>query len=435
VQPCKAIIGADTVNIGFISFRLAGTDGVSLETSKWGEIMHRLGHQIYYFAGELDPHSDSRVLLNVPIAGSQLVDRAHFTHPMALWITKKSFGTMEEHDRLRIRMENATAHLKRALTGFISRFHIDLLVIENVFAISLNLPLSMALRRVIFETKIPTIAHHHDFYWERERFATTCVDDILFSTFPPKLPNVRHAVINSKAQQQLHERGFESTYIPNVFDYAAPMPQHDAFNRDLRAEIGLDEGDIFFLQPTRVIRRKGIELAIELVSRLGDLPIKLIVTHQAEFDTLDYLAELYAIAARCHVNLYYLPVRFEPQRHPGSGINKVFSLWDAYLYADFVTYPSLYEGFGNALLETFYFRKPVLVNRYPVYVGDIEPYQPDVIAIDGAITDETVAQVRALIGNRERAQAMADHNAGLAAEHFSYEVLQRKLADLIASFD
>jgi glycosyltransferase involved in cell wall biosynthesis len=242
-------------------------------------------------------------------------------------------------------------------------------------------------------------------------------------------------VINTRAQQQLRERGFESTYIPNVFDYATPPPQPDAYNRDLRAEIGLNDGDIFVLQPTRVIRRKGIELAIDLVSRLDDLPIKLIITHRAEFDTLDYLAELYAIAARCHVNLYYLPIRFEPQRRPGSGISKVFSLWDAYLYADFVTYPSLYEGFGNALLETFYFRKPVLVNRYPVYVDDIEPHHPDVVSIDGAINDETVEQVRALLSDRERAKAMADRNAQLAAEHFSYEVLQRKLMDLIASFD
>jgi glycosyltransferase involved in cell wall biosynthesis len=422
------------MNIGFVSFRLAGTDGVSLETSKWAEVLHHMGHQVYYFAGELDPHSNSRVLLNVPIAGSQQVDRAHFVHSMALWITEKSFGTMQEHDRLRIRMENATAHLKRALADFISRFHIDLLVVQNVFALPLNLPLSMALRRVVFETKIPTIAHHHDFYWERERFAVTCVDDILFSTFPPKLDNVRHVVINTKAQQQLRERGFESTYIPNVFDYETPMPQRDAFNCDLRAEIGLDDGDIFFLQPTRVIRRKGIELAIDLVSRLDDLPIKLIVTHHAEFDTLDYLAELYAIAARCHVNLYYLPVRFEPQRRPGDGIDKVFSLWDAYLYADFVTYPSLYEGFGNALLEAFYFRKPVLVNRYPVYMDDIEPYQPDVITTDGAISDETVEQVRALLSDGERAEVMVDHNAALAAEYFSYEVLRRQLADLIASF-
>ncbi|HEC24146.1 MAG TPA: glycosyltransferase family 1 protein, partial [Chloroflexi bacterium] len=155
------------MNIGFVSFRLAGTDGVSLETSKWAEVLHRMGHQIYYFAGELDPPGTNGSLLSVPLAGTQLVDRAHFTHAMALWIAQNAFGTVQEHERLRIRMENAAAILKRALMDFINRFHIDLIVAENVFAIPLNLPLSMALRRVISETGIPTIAHNHDFYWER----------------------------------------------------------------------------------------------------------------------------------------------------------------------------------------------------------------------------------------------------------------------------
>ena len=31
-------------NIGFISFRFAGTDGVSLETYKWTEVLQRMGY-------------------------------------------------------------------------------------------------------------------------------------------------------------------------------------------------------------------------------------------------------------------------------------------------------------------------------------------------------------------------------------------------------
>ena len=38
-----------------------------------------------------------------------------------------------------------------------------------------------------------------------------------------------------------------------------------------------------------------------------------------------------------------------------------------------MTYPSTYEGFGNALLEAIYFRVPVVINRYSIYVQDIEP--------------------------------------------------------------
>ena len=41
---------------------------------------------------------------------------------------------------------------------------------------------------------------------------------------------------------------------------------------------------------------------------------------------------------------------------------KVYTLFDIYPHADLVTYPSYYEGFGNAFLEAVYFRKPVVVN-------------------------------------------------------------------------
>jgi hypothetical protein len=46
---------------------------------------------------------------------------------------------------------------------------------------------------------------------------------------------------------------------------------------------------------------------------------------------------------------------------------KIYSLADIYPHADFVTYPSLIEGFGNAFLEAIYFRKPLLMQRYDGY--------------------------------------------------------------------
>ena len=49
--------------IGFISTRFAGTDGVSLETSKWAHVLEEMGHVCYYFAGQCDrPAERSRVV-------------------------------------------------------------------------------------------------------------------------------------------------------------------------------------------------------------------------------------------------------------------------------------------------------------------------------------------------------------------------------------
>ena len=41
-------------NIGFISKRFAGTDGVTSEASKWAQVLLAMGHNCYWFAGQLD---------------------------------------------------------------------------------------------------------------------------------------------------------------------------------------------------------------------------------------------------------------------------------------------------------------------------------------------------------------------------------------------
>ncbi|PKO19147.1 MAG: glycosyl transferase family 1 [Chloroflexi bacterium HGW-Chloroflexi-10] len=422
------------MRIGHLSFRLAGTDGVSLETAKIAQVFARHGHQNYYFAGELDPEDQADQLVAAPLAGQILVPEAHFTHPEALWITKHAFGTTQMHPQLQERIETLATKLEAAVVQFIGVFNLELLTIQNVFAIPLHLPLSLAVQRALQKTGIAAIAHHHDFYWEREAYRVNCVAHILETCFPPHLPNLRHMVINSQAQSALAGIGVHSMVLPNIFDFHEAAPGVDEYNADLRSELGLVDSDLFFLQPTRVIPRKGIELAIELVQRLDDLPIKLVISHHAEHNTLDYLNEMLALAARNHVDLRYLPARFKPQRVPGKGVHKVYSLWDAYVFADFVTYPSLYEGFGNALLETIFFSRPFLVNRYAIYQKDIEPLGLDAVVVEGKITDRTVAEVRTLLGSPTRVQRMVQHNLEVGRQHFSYETAWNRLYEILQTF-
>ena len=40
--------------IVFVSTRISGTDGVSLEVAKWAEVLERMGHQCFYIAGQCD---------------------------------------------------------------------------------------------------------------------------------------------------------------------------------------------------------------------------------------------------------------------------------------------------------------------------------------------------------------------------------------------
>jgi len=114
---------------------------------------------------------------------------------------------------------------------------------------------------------------------------------------------------------------------------------------------------------------------------------------------------------------------------------KQYTLWDVYPYADLVTYPSTYEGFGNALLEAIYFRKPLLLNRYSIYAIDIEPMGFDMITMDGYITDAVISRIREILHDSTQRVAMTEKNYQIASRFFSYHVLASKLKMLLAEFE
>jgi len=409
------------MNVGFVSGRLAGTDGVSLETAKWAEVLRRMGHQVFYCAGELEKDGPPGLL----------VPEMYFHTEDADWIVDHAYGTTEAHPDLLPKIGHYAALFRECLYQFIAAFDIDVLIPENALTIPIQVALGVALADVIADTGMPTIAHHHDFYWEREIYKTNCIPDILERCFPPALPSIHHVVINSLAQRDLKaKRGLDAVVVPNVFDFDTPAPTVDSYSADLRTAIGLGEEDVLILQPTRIIRRKGIEMAVELVGRLDDARYKLVFSHATDVDT-EYLSELRALAEEWGTDLRVPIDQIDSVRgtHDGS---KVYGLWDVYPHADFVTYPSLYEGFGNALIEAIYFRLPALVNRYSVYEADIRPLGFDFVELNGTVTNEAVEAVRSVLGNKQRRESMVDRNYRLAARHFSYETVKERLRPLLA---
>jgi glycosyltransferase involved in cell wall biosynthesis len=410
------------MNIGFISTRLAGTDGVTLETMKWAQVCRKLGHKVAFCAGQLDPE----------LQPSKLVPEAHFTHPEIVAIQQKCFGVLIRSSETTEQVHAMRRKLKTAVAEFVQQFSIDVLVPENVLTIPMNLPLGLAVTEFIAESGIHTIAHHHDFYWERQRFLITAVQDILDAAFPPSLPSIRHVVINTPARRELAQRkGVPASLIPNVFDFDTPPAPADEYARDVREQLGLKPEDILILQPTRVVARKGIEHAIEFVHRLKEPRAKLVVSHSAGDEGMEYYKWLGDLAQAEGVDVRFVANRFSETRKVDEQGQKIYTLWDIYPHADLVTYPSVYEGFGNALLEAIYFRKPILVNRYSVYMIDIEPLGLQTITMDGYVTHAVVEQARKVLGDPELRARMADHNFTVAKKHFSLAVLRRRLHNLL----
>jgi glycosyltransferase involved in cell wall biosynthesis len=408
-------------HIGFVSTRFAGTDGVSLETAKWAHVLERLGHTCFYLAGMSDRPPDK----------SRSVPEALFSHPDIRKIYDTAFSQRTRSSEITWLIHRLKSYLKEQLYAFVHDFGIELLISQNASAIPMNIPLGLALTEFIAETGIPTIAHHHDFFWERKRFLVNCVWDYLNMAFPPHLPSIRHVVINSSAANQLSLRtGISSSLVPNVMDFDHPPSPPDEYAHDVRPALGIAPDEFFFLQPTRVVQRKGIEHAIELVNRLG-VKARLVISHASGDE-----GDAYEHRVRDFADLLDVPTNFESdiikdQRGTTQDGRKIYTLGDVYPHADLVTYPSDIEGFGNAFLEAIYYRRPIVVNNYSIFDIDIKPKGFRVIEFDGFITDDTARQVRQVLQEPDLAREMTEHNYRLARRHYSYATLERRLQTLL----
>ncbi len=403
--------------IGIVATRLAGTDGVSLESDKWVQVMEKRRLTCYYFAGELDR----------PPERSYLAEEAHFNHPEIQEIQQACFGVTTRPRSLTKKIQEIKSKLKDDLYSFIKQFKIDLLMPENSLTIPMNIPLGLAITEVIAETGMPATAHHHDFYWERDRFSINAVSDYLNMSFPPHLPTLSHTVINSYAEEQLAFRtGISGRVIPNIMDFENPPPPSDDYTSDVREAIGIADDELFVLQPTRVVKRKGIEHAIELVCRLG-MKAKLVISHDAGDEGFDYQDRLKEYAHFLKVDLILASDIINEKRGRTKDGRKIYTLDDVYPYADLVTYPSTFEGFGNAFLEAIYFSKPIAVNTYSIYTKDIKPKGFSVIELDGYVTQDAVEKTKQILAEPKLCQEMVEHNYELGKRFFSYDVLRRRL--------
>ena len=410
--------------IGFISTRFAGHDGVSLESAKWAEVLWEDRHTSFWYAGLMD--RDPGVSWCVP--------EAHFAHSENEWINQRIWGRTHRSRLVTQRIHDLAAYLKTTLYEFVERFGIEILIPQNVLTIPMHLPLGVALTEFLAETQIPTIAHHHDFYWERDRFAINAVTDFLDMAFPHRGQNIRHVVINQQAQEQLSLRkGVSSTLVPNVFEFEKDPPPPDDYCKDFKTAIGLEDDDLLILQPTRIVPRKGIENAIRLVGRLNNPKCKLVITHEAGDEGMEYQHLLEELAREEGVGLRIISDRITDVRQTDQEGRKTYTLWDAYAHADLVTYLSTYEGFGNALLEAFYFRVPVVINRYSIFIQDIEPKGFLLPMMDGFVTTKLLDQIQRLLDDQDFRQKTVHSNYHLARQYYGYAPLRRNLQTLIGS--
>jgi len=447
--------------IGIFHYQVGGTDGVSLEIDKWKCVLEEMGHTVYLCAGDLGT-----------VEGTLIAEMYHH-RPDAerlyynTFVELRDFANDAAYRAELLRLADA---IERQVRDFVQQKGIDFLIPQNIWSVAVNPPVSIALARVMRDLQLPALAHHHDFYWERTGgVAFTCATAIELADkyLPPHDPLARHVVINSLAQRELAERkGIKAAVVPNVFDFAPPW-QPDDYNRDFRARTGLKENDVLILQATRIVRRKGIELAVDFVRALDqperrarlkerglydgrsfddDSRIVLVMAGYARDDTTGgYVSDLRQKVEQAGIDALFIEDMIGARRQVKDA-HKIYSLWDAYVFADFVTYPSLWEGWGNQFLEALRARLPLMLFEYPVYKADIKDKGFHVVSLGSEIQgrddlglvqvapqviEAAADQAMELLTDVQLRQETVEHNFQLGQQYYSLRSLRGYLAPLM----
>lgn len=437
------------MNIGLMHYRIFETDGVSLEMEKWAEVLSRMGHKVFFIGGNQVKGHICMPSLNYTDEAIKRLNRACY----------ESLGPYTEFS-LKEEIQSKAADFRQAIVQVIKEHKIDLIVPNNLFSLGIHLHIALGLYQAIKETGVYVVGHHHDFYYERPYYANPTspyVAELLDALYPPKdLDVMRHVVINEIAARALDlKKGLQASVVPNVFDFEVSSWEKDDFNRDFRASFGIGANDIVLLQGTRVTNRKAIELAIDVA---GDLTKKShLLKGKTLYDgrTFPEDGRVVLLAVGLHEGLdgyeeklldyakakgvdFIMKEKHVDAFRAGHSDHKIYSLWDAYTACDMITYPSIFEGWGNQFLEGLFAKKPILVFEYSVYGSDIKPLGFKVVSLGASYTmgDEGLAkvpeskidragdQIMELLTDGHKYRALVQENFEIGRNNLGYNALQ-----------
>lgn len=372
--------------IAICHYRVGNTDGVSLEIEKRKQILEKHGCEVKLIAGNQSKGAD------------YIIKELEWDDGMVPIIKKNSFLYFDRRDLDDTEFRKKINIVSRTIENKLSRIQLkenfNAVLIHNIFSFGGHIAAAKAFTKWIEEFKIPTIATHHDFYWERKEFhmpRNSYLKNYMKKFMPPQSRYIKHVVINSLAKKELRKRNnIESLVMPDVFNFNQKEWEKDSFNKDFFSQFDIKPNDLILLQATRIIPRKGIEIAIDFTKVLqqGINKIRkkrlyngkkltshsntvMIMAGYAENEKYDYLYKLKSKAFDQRVNIKFISSQIKAHRTFRQGI-KTFSLWDTYVYADMVIYPSIWEGWGNQFIESVFAKKPIIIYEYPVFRQDIK---------------------------------------------------------------
>jgi glycosyltransferase involved in cell wall biosynthesis len=444
---------SDSFKIGIVSGKMGDVDGVSLETSKWIQALTELGHSVFTIAGWYrSPIKD------IPEDHQFTLDRIRFDSDDQKHFERVAFPHLNKHPAQVNDVSKRDIIESITLTGnrvadqiydHIKDCDIDLIIGQNTNAMPMTLLGGMGMYRLSTEKRMATIFHHHDFWWERSRFSNNHLESLLTRIMPPTDLGIEHIVLSSYAAHILKTlKRVHPEIIPNCEDFDKPVILDD-YNGMFRSDFGFREDDILIVQPTRIVRRKRLEDSLELVSRLisrhpslRDRVQFIVSLYQGDEPDKSYIEEVRRFSEIKGIPLHLISDRIAAVRSENPEGEKLYTNRDVLANANLVTYLPVWEGFGNALVETIAARIPLVITTYLVYKTDIMGIGLNNIEIrdnydrEGRliIPDHALDDIYHFLTHPDERRAMTESNFEIASHCFGYDTLRTKLKGVLSDY-
>ncbi len=354
------------MKVAIIHFRIGLTDGVSLQIEERVNTLKKLGHQVVYISGTHSPVGDLKL--------------AEFEYKTDARITKIQRDFFSGNDKTFASIKNVSFAIEKQLEDFYLTERFDFIFIHNFFSLPVCIPATVALSNFLKKhTAVRANAVHHDFYWDPPRknifeIRNSKFEIFINSYFPPLLPNMTHTTISKWEQKKLRqEKNIDSYLMTDTFDFTRPAWKKNAGNKYFLEDIGVKKGTQVLLLAARIRERKGVELAIEFTSELDKYKhTVLILAGEHGPKEAAYVKKLRYLVRELEIETRWIHEWIGSDEEKKLQIKK-YSLWDSYVFADAIMYPSLWEGLGNQFLEAVFAKKPIVVFEYPVFKTDLKP--------------------------------------------------------------
>jgi glycosyltransferase involved in cell wall biosynthesis len=289
-------------------------------------------------------------------------------------------------------MEGLTRKIYRYLLSSLKNF--DALIAHNVLTMPFNLPLSAALHRIGQEGLIPIISWNHDspyFYPDSPQHLHLFPWNILKRAYA----GIHYVVISESRKEMfadLYGGKKRLHVIPNGIDPILFFLLDTSTVRFIQ-EQRLFEAEFLMVQPSRLHKRKNMELSIRVTRSLHDLGLKarLLITgaHDPhEPKNLTYYHALKNLAAKLGIEDDVLIMAEYAFKNGERLMVDPITIRDLYLISDILFLPSLQEGFGIPLLESGMIRLPIVCSNIPPF---LEIGGDDACYFDLAETPESIA--------------------------------------------